>query len=57
MVIRTPLADKYKIGDPVYGIAWHICPTVDRYDTVYVIKDHKVTGQWDVEARKRKLTL
>jgi D-serine deaminase-like pyridoxal phosphate-dependent protein len=57
MVIRTTLADKYKTGDPLYGIPWHICPTVDRYDTVYVINDHKVTGQWNVEARKRKITI
>ena len=57
MVIRTTLADKYKTGDPLYGIPWHICPTVDRHDTVYVINDHKVTCQWDVEARKRKITI
>lgn len=57
MVIRTALADNYKIGDTLYGIPWHICPTVDRYNTVYVINDHKVTGQWNVEARKRKITI
>ena len=34
MVIRTTKADNYRIGDPVYGIPWHICPTVDRHDTV-----------------------
>jgi D-serine deaminase-like pyridoxal phosphate-dependent protein len=57
MVIRTASADKYKPGDILYGIPWHICPTVDRYDTVFVISDHKVTGQWNVEARKRKITI
>jgi D-serine deaminase-like pyridoxal phosphate-dependent protein len=57
MVIRTALSDKYKPGYILYGIPWHICPTVDRYDTVYVINDHKVTGQWNVEARKRKITI
>ena len=57
MVIRTIQADKYKIGDPLYGIPWHICPTVDRYDIVYVVNDHNVTGQWDVEARNRKITI
>jgi D-serine deaminase-like pyridoxal phosphate-dependent protein len=57
MVIRTASADKYKPGDLLYGIPWHICPTVDRYDTVYVINDHEVTGQWNVEARKRKITI
>jgi D-serine deaminase-like pyridoxal phosphate-dependent protein len=57
MVIRTPLSDKYKPGDPLYAIPWHICPTVDRHDSVYVINDHKVSGQWNVEARNRVITL
>jgi D-serine deaminase-like pyridoxal phosphate-dependent protein len=57
MVIRTPEAGKYKTGDPLYCIPWHICPTVDRHDTVYIINNHNVTGQWTVEARKRKITI
>src|SRR5450759_4159820 len=57
LVIQTAEAGKYKTGDALYGIPWHICPTVDRHDTVYVINDHKVTGEWTVEARKRKITL
>jgi D-serine deaminase-like pyridoxal phosphate-dependent protein len=57
MVIRTAAADKYKIGQPLYAIPWHICPTVDRFDTVNVVNDHIVTGQWNVEARKRKITI
>lgn len=57
MVIRTTEADNLKIGEPLYGIPWHICPTVDRYDSVSVVKDHKVTEQWNVTARKRKITI
>jgi D-serine deaminase-like pyridoxal phosphate-dependent protein len=57
MVIRTAQADKFKAGDPLFCIPWHICPTVDRFDTVYVVNDQKVTGIWDVEARRRKITL
>jgi D-serine deaminase-like pyridoxal phosphate-dependent protein len=57
MVIRTPEADNLKIGDPLYGIPWHICPTVDRFDSVSVVNGHQVTGQWLVEARKRKITI
>ena len=57
MVIRTIEASKYKTGDHLYGIPWHICPTVDRHDSVYVILNHMVTGQWIVEARKRFLTI
>jgi D-serine deaminase-like pyridoxal phosphate-dependent protein len=56
MVIRTPLADKYKTGDVFYCVPYHICPTVDRYDTVYVVNKHTVTAIWNVEARKRIIT-
>jgi D-serine deaminase-like pyridoxal phosphate-dependent protein len=57
MVIRTNEAENYKIGDPLFGIPWHICPTVDRFDSVTVVKGHKAAGQWYVEARKRKITI
>jgi D-serine deaminase-like pyridoxal phosphate-dependent protein len=57
MVIRTTKADNYKVGEPVYGIPWHICPTVDRYDSVSVVNEHRITNQWNVEARKRKITI
>lgn len=57
LVIRTANAGKYKTGDHLYCIPWHICPTVDRHDSVYVVNDHIVTGQWVVEARRRKITL
>ena len=57
MVIRTSEADNWKIGDALYGIPWHICPTVDRFDSVSVVNEHRVTGQWLVEARKRKITI
>lgn len=56
MVLRTSEASKYKPGDHFYAVPWHICPTVDRHDWVYVVRDNKVTGQWAVEARKRKIT-
>jgi D-serine deaminase-like pyridoxal phosphate-dependent protein len=55
MVIRTPEADSWEIGDPLYGIPWHICPTVDRYDSVSVVIEHKVSGKWNVDARKREI--
>jgi D-serine deaminase-like pyridoxal phosphate-dependent protein len=57
MVISTPEAGEYKIGDHIYGIPWHICPTVDRYDSVYVVRDSIVTEQWKVEARTRIITI
>ena len=57
MVIRTNEAGKYKTGDHLYGIPWHICPTVDRHENVTVVTNGRATGQWMVIARKRKITI
>ncbi len=57
MVIRTSEADNMNVGDILYAIPWHICPTVDRFDTVSVVNENKVTEQWKVVARNRKITI
>lgn len=57
MVIRTNEADKFNTGDHLYGIPWHICPTVDRHENVTIVTNNRATGQWNVAARKRKITI
>ena len=57
MVVKTTKADMINIGDVIYGIPWHICPTVDRYEKVTVVREEKASGQWNVEARKRVITI
>lgn len=56
LVIRTPMAESLKPGDICYGIPWHICPTVSLYDQANVVDANEITGSWDIEARKRKIT-
>jgi len=57
MVIRTNEAPKHEPGEAIYSIPWHICPTVDRHDSVYVVRGNMVCEQWVVEARKRTITI
>jgi D-serine deaminase-like pyridoxal phosphate-dependent protein len=57
MVLKTAQASSLNVGDVLYGIPYHICPTVDRYDYVSVVRDNKVSEQWKVEARNRTLTV
>ncbi|MFO7922739.1 MAG: D-TA family PLP-dependent enzyme [Bacteroidales bacterium] len=57
LVIRTNEADSLRTGDHFYGLPWHICPTVDRFDSVSVVNERSVTGQWNVTARNRKITI
>jgi D-serine deaminase-like pyridoxal phosphate-dependent protein len=56
MVIRTSQAENFQTGDVIYAVPWHICPTVDRYDSAYVVTDSKVSGKWNIEARRRQIT-
>lgn len=57
LVIRTAMAESIEQGDELYCIPFHICPTVDRYDKVSVVRNSMVTEEWNVEARKRKISI
>lgn len=50
-------ANKLKVGDVLYGIPYHVCPTVALYDEVQVVENGEVTGRWAVEARKKRIEI
>lgn len=47
----------FRIGDILYGIPFHVCPTVALYDRAYTVENGRVTGEWKNVARDRKLTI
>jgi 3-hydroxy-D-aspartate aldolase len=49
--------DTIAVGDVYYGIPYHICPTVNLYDEVSLIRNHKKIDTWEVTARQRKVTI
>ncbi len=51
LVLRFHEPVQYSIGQVVYGIPRHICPTVALYREVLVVSDHKVVDKWHVAAR------
>lgn len=57
LVIESPEAGKFGIGDHIYGIPWHICPTVSRYDYATVIRENKASEEWKIEARGWKISI
>ncbi len=48
---------RLKVGDVLYGVPYHVCPTVALYDEAQVVEDGIVTQQWQVAARKKKITV
>jgi D-serine deaminase-like pyridoxal phosphate-dependent protein len=57
LVIETPDAGRYHPGDVVYGVPAHICPTVARYDSASVVEQGRCTGEWQIAARNRRITV
>jgi D-serine deaminase-like pyridoxal phosphate-dependent protein len=47
----------YKVGDVLYGVPVHICPTVALYAEANIVENQEVHQQWKVIARDRKITV
>jgi D-serine deaminase-like pyridoxal phosphate-dependent protein len=57
LVIKVENSDRYKVGDVLYGVPVHICPTVALYEKAVVVESGKATHSWKVIARDRTLTI
>ncbi|AWW31526.1 D-TA family PLP-dependent enzyme [Echinicola strongylocentroti] len=57
LVLKVPEGEEPTIGEVVYGIPYHICPTVAMYDRVLTVENHQISGCWDTVARKRKINI
>ncbi|MEO9894178.1 D-TA family PLP-dependent enzyme [Aurantibacter sp.] len=57
LIVRVPDTSIYQIGEPFLAIPYHICPTVNLYEELVVIKDNIVSNNWEVLARNRKITI
>ena len=51
LVIKTREASKYNVGDMIYALPKHICPTVVKYNQSHVIKSQRLIGYWNIDAR------
>jgi D-serine deaminase-like pyridoxal phosphate-dependent protein len=57
MVFKTKPEKKYSVGDVLFGVPYHVCPTIALHDTIYPVVNHQVQGSWITTARKRKITI
>jgi D-serine deaminase-like pyridoxal phosphate-dependent protein len=53
--VETPAAAKLSVGDPVYAVPFHVCPTVALHREAFVVKNGRVEGTWKVAARDRQM--
>jgi D-serine deaminase-like pyridoxal phosphate-dependent protein len=57
LVVEAGPDHGYRVGDVLYGLPHHICPTVALYAQATAIEDHHAAGTWPTVARDRILTV
>tara|TARA_R110002096_G_scaffold433667_6_gene652998 strand:- start:3159 stop:4247 length:1089 start_codon:yes stop_codon:yes gene_type:complete len=58
LVVEVPHPEAFSLGDVIYAVPIHICPTVALHEEAAMIRDGSFTGEtWQVLARRRKLTV
>ena len=57
MVLRVKHKHEFKVGNVLYGVPYHVCPTCALYDTATVVKNHEANAQLKIESRSRVLTI
>jgi len=57
LAVESPAAGNLAVGDVVYGVPFHICPTCALYSEALTIEGGRVTGAWPIVARDRRLTV
>lgn len=57
LAIETSRAAEFRVGDVLYGVPWHVCPTVALHAAAATIEDRRATGSWPIVARDRKLSI
>ncbi len=57
LVIRTPNAINFEVGNVLYGIPTHICPTTALHQELVVVEGGEAVDIWKVFARDRRINV
>lgn len=55
LVVQVQPGNSLKPGDLLYGLPFHICPTVALYERALICENGTITGEWKNVARDRKI--
>ena len=56
LVVEAGPGHGFSIGDVLYGIPFHVCPTVALYERAFTVENGRLTGEWKNVARDRTRT-
>jgi 3-hydroxy-D-aspartate aldolase len=57
LVVETDRAGEFQVGRVLYGIPWHVCPTVALHSEAVAVRNGRAEARWAIAARARRLTI
>jgi len=57
LAIDTSRAAELRVGDALYAVPWHICPTCALHSAAVVVENGRAVDRWPITARDRKITV
>ncbi len=56
-VLQVADWDALRVGDVLYGVPYHVCPTVNLYQEATIIEQGRAVDSWEVLGGKRKISV
>ncbi|WP_224998061.1 D-TA family PLP-dependent enzyme [Cesiribacter sp. SM1] len=56
-VLKVGNWDALRVGDVLYGVPYHVCPTVNLYQEASIIEKGRAVDSWEVLGGKRKISV
>ncbi|HAV64122.1 MAG TPA: threonine aldolase [Verrucomicrobiales bacterium] len=53
LVIESDGAEWFEVGDCLYAVPRHVCPTVALHDRAFVVDEGRIIDRWKISARGR----
>ncbi|MDR3712462.1 MAG: D-TA family PLP-dependent enzyme [Puia sp.] len=57
LVVEAGAGHSFKIGDLLYGLPFHVCPTVALHERALTVENGLFTGEWRTVSRDKKITI
>ncbi|MBY0479178.1 MAG: D-TA family PLP-dependent enzyme [Chitinophagaceae bacterium] len=57
LVLKVADSSIFKVGNTLFGVPVHICPTVALYEKAVVVENNKAVTTWKIVARDRKINV
>lgn len=57
LTLKHTGAGTYQIGEKIYGLPYHVCPTCALYEEAQVVSGQEIKTSWKIKARDKKISI